>query len=170
MGLLDQFLQTAGEGGTPADPAQHAALYSEVAKIVAQEGGVPGIAQKFEQNGMGGLFSGLLANPPAAAAPAVPAPDATADPNAATGAPAPAAASASPLTGGHIVQLLGQDRIQEIAGKVGLTPDQVATGISTMLPLIVSHLAPQGNTAGTPTAASEIEGALFGELKSKLFG
>ena len=167
MGLLDQFLQTAGEGGTPADPAQHAALYSEVAKIVAQEGGVPGIAQKFEQNGMGGLFSGLLANPPAAAAPAVAAPDATADPNAATGAPA---APASPLTGDHIVQLLGQDRIQEIAGKVGLTPDQVSTGISTMLPLIVSHLAPQGTASGTPTAASEIEGALFGELKSKLFG
>jgi hypothetical protein len=106
MGLLDQFLQTAGEGGTPAAPAQHAALYSEVAKIVAQEGGVPGIAQKFEQNGMGGVFTGLLANPPAAAAPAVPAPDATADPNAAAGAPAPAAAPASPLTGDHIVQLL----------------------------------------------------------------
>jgi uncharacterized protein YidB (DUF937 family) len=163
MGLLDQFLQTAGEGGTPADPAQHAELYSEVAKIVAQEGGVPGIAQKFEQNGLGGLFTGLLANPPT-----VLAPDAAADPNVA--ARAPAATPASPLTGDHIVQLLGQDPIQEIAGKVGLTPDQVATGISTMLPLIVSHLAPQGNATGTPTAASEIEGALFGELKSKLFG
>jgi len=167
MGLLDQFLQTAGAGGTPADPAQHAELYSEVAKIVAQEGGVPGIAQKFEQNGLGGVFSGLLSNPPAApAAPAPATPDATADPNAAAAAPVPA----SPLTGDHIVQLLGADRIQEIAGRVGLSPEQVATGISTMLPLIVSHLAPQGTATGTPTAASEIEGALFGELKSKLFG
>jgi uncharacterized protein YidB (DUF937 family) len=154
MGLLDQFLQTAGAGGTPADPTQHAELYSEVAKIVAQEGGVPGIAQKFQANGLGGLFSGLMATAPAAAAAS------------AAGTTPPA----SPVTGDHIEQLLGPARIQQIASKVGLTPDQVSSGISTMLPLIVSHLAPQGNATGTPTAASEIEGALLGQLKSKLFG
>jgi uncharacterized protein YidB (DUF937 family) len=125
-----------------------------VAKVVAQEGGVPGIAQKFQQNGLGGLFSGLMANPPAA-----------------PGAAPAAGASAGPtMTSDHVVQLLGPARIQEIAGKVGLSQQEVTAGISTMLPLIVSHLAPQGNTAGTPTAASEIEGALMGELKSKLFG
>jgi uncharacterized protein YidB (DUF937 family) len=169
MGLLDEFLQTAGEGGTPADPAQHAALYAEVAKIVAQEGGVPGLVQKFEANGLGGLISGWMGGGSAPSTTASSPDGATIDPAPAPPVP-PAAPPAPAASGDQITQLLGPDRIKEIAAAVGLSEQQVTTGIATMLPLIVSHLSSRGGAAGAPGLGSELEGALMGELKAKLFG
>ncbi len=57
--------------------------------------------------------------------------------------------------------------ITEIAAKAGLSEDQVANGITKLLPMVVDHLTPNGTA--TATGPSEIEGAL-GALKSKLLG
>lgn len=112
MGLFDQLL-----GGIAAKDTQHAALYDEVGKLVDQSGGVSGLAQQFQQKGLGGLISGWIS----------------------TGAnPA--------ISGEQVIQVLGRDKILAVAAKAGLTEDQVTAGISKLLPMVVDHLTPNGTT------------------------
>jgi len=133
MGLFHEVL-----GGLEA--GQHAALYTEVAALVTQAGGVSGLVQKFEQQGLGGLISSWAAG-----------------------------ATATPVTTDQIVQVLGQENITAVASRVGLTEPHVAEGISKLLPLIVSHLT-AGGTAPAAPAGSALESEALGMLKSKLFG
>jgi uncharacterized protein YidB (DUF937 family) len=133
MGLFDQLL-----GGIEAKDTQHAALYQEVGNLVNQAGGVGGLAQQFEQKGLGGVISGWIGN------------------------------GANPaISGEQIIQVLGHDKVMEIASKAGLTEDQVAAGVSKLLPVVVNHLTPNGAVQNhTP---DELQDAL-GILKSKLLG
>jgi uncharacterized protein YidB (DUF937 family) len=123
--------------GLAAKDAQHAALYEEVAKLVTESGGVTGLAQQFQQKGLDGVISGWIGN-----------------------------GANPPITGDQIVQVLGPDKITEIASKVGLNEQEVSEGISKLMPLMVNHLTPNGTAQDS--AAGELEGAL-GALKSKLF-
>jgi uncharacterized protein YidB (DUF937 family) len=124
-------------GGLEAEAGQKGALFEEVAKLVTEAGGVNGLVQQFQQKGLEGAITGWIGS-----------------------------GTNPAITGEQIVQVLGQDKITEIASKVGLSEQQVADGISKILPVVVSHLTPNG-TAPDP-AAGELEGAL-GVLKSKLF-
>lgn len=110
MGLFDQIL-----GGIAAKDTQHAALYDEVGKLVNQSGGVSGLAQQFEQKGLGGVIAGWIGT------------------------------GANPgITGEQVVQALGRDRIMAIASKAGLSEQQVTDGVSKLLPMVVDHLTPNG--------------------------
>jgi uncharacterized protein YidB (DUF937 family) len=110
MGLFDTIL-----GGIEATDSQHAALYAEVGSLVNQAGGVGGLAQQFEQKGLGGLVSGWISSGPNPA-----------------------------VSGEQIIDVLGKDKITAIAAKAGLSEAQVAAGVSTLLPLVVDHLTPHG--------------------------
>ena len=102
-------------GGIEATDTQHAALYAEVGNLVNEAGGVSGLTQQFEQKGLGGVISGWVSNGPNPA-----------------------------ISGEQIVDVLGKDKITAIAAKAGLTEDQVAAGVSKLLPLVVDHLTPNG--------------------------
>jgi uncharacterized protein YidB (DUF937 family) len=133
MGIFDSIL-----GGIEAKDTQHAALYDEVGKLVNQAGGVGGLAQQFEQKGLGGVIGGWIGN------------------------------GANPgITGEQVVQALGRDRIMAIAAKAGLSEQQVADGVSKVLPMMVDHLTPNGTVP--PHSPADVESAL-GDLKSKLLG
>ena len=110
MGLFDQIL-----GGIEAKDTQHAALYDEVGKLVNQSGGVSGLAQQFEQKGLGGVIGGWIGS-----------------------------GTNPPITGQQVIQVLGHDRIMAIAAKAGLSEDQVTNGVSKLLPMVVDHLTPNG--------------------------
>lgn len=110
MALFDQIL-----GGIAAHDAQHAALYSEVGNLVNESGGVEGLAQQFQQKGLGGIISGWIAN-----------------------------GTNPPVTGQQIVNVIGQDRVTAIAARAGLSAQQVSDGISKLLPIVVDHLTPNG--------------------------
>ncbi len=86
------------------------------------------------------------------------------------GVPSPAAAAsgaAAPITADQIIQVIGPDKITEIASKVGLTEPQVAAGITSLLPVILNHLTTSGTA---PEAGSGLEQEALGLLKTKLFG
>jgi uncharacterized protein YidB (DUF937 family) len=110
MGLFDQIL-----GGIEAHDTQHAALYDEVGKLVNESGGVGGLAQQFEQKGLGGVVSGWISN-----------------------------GANPPITADQVVQVIGADRVTAIAAKAGLTEQQVTEGLSKLLPVVVDHLTPNG--------------------------
>jgi uncharacterized protein YidB (DUF937 family) len=112
MGLFDQLL-----GGLAATDTQHAALYTEVGSLVAQSGGVSGLAQQFQQKGLGGVISGWISTGP--------------NPG---------------ISGDQVISVLGKDKVAAIAAKVGLSEEQVSAGISKMLPVVVDHLTPNGTT------------------------
>ena len=124
-------------GGLEAKAGQQAGLYEEVAKLVTEAGGVNGLVQQFQQKGLKGVISGWVGN-----------------------------GTNPPITGEQVVQVLGQDKIAEIASKVGLSEQQVADGITKILPVVINHLTPNGTVPDQ--GAGELEGAL-GALKSKLF-
>jgi uncharacterized protein YidB (DUF937 family) len=125
-------------GGIEAKDTQHAALYQEVGNLVTQAGGVSGIEQQFQQKGLGGMIAGWISTGPN-----------------------------PPISGEQVIQVLGRDKILAIASKAGLSEDEVTSGISKLLPVVVDHLTPNGTA--TNQAPAEIEGAL-GALKSKLLG
>jgi uncharacterized protein YidB (DUF937 family) len=125
-------------GGLESQDAKHAALYAEVGNLVNQAGGVSGLSQQFEQKGLGGLISGWVSNGPNPA-----------------------------ISGEQVIQALGHDRIMAIAAKAGLSEAQVASGVSTLLPLVVDHLTPNGTVP--PHSPTDVNAAL-GVLKSKLLG
>jgi uncharacterized protein YidB (DUF937 family) len=125
-------------GGIEATDTQHAALYQEVGNLVNQAGGVSGLEQKFQQKGLGGVIAGWISNGP--------------NPG---------------ISGEQVIQALGHDKIMAIASKAGLSEDQVASGVSKLLPLVVDHLTPNGTTQNQ--SPSEVQSAL-GLLKSKLLG
>src|SRR5471032_2637267 len=106
MGIFDQVL-----GGLEAKDGQHAALYQEVGNLVTQSGGVGGLAQQFQQKGLGGLISGWISTGPN-----------------------------PPISGEQVIQVLGRDKILAMASKAGLSEAQVTTGISTLLPMVIDHL------------------------------
>jgi len=126
-------------GGLEAKDTQHAALYSEVGNLVNQAGGVSGLEQQFQQKGLGGIVSGWISNGP--------------NPG---------------ISGEQIIDVLGKDKVATIAAKAGLTEDQVAAGVSKLLPLVVDHLTPNGTAPATHSPA-DVNAAL-GVLKQKLLG
>jgi uncharacterized protein YidB (DUF937 family) len=132
MGLFNEVL-----GGLEAEAGQHAALYGEVAGLVTQAGGVNGLIQQFEQNGLGQIVSSWMGG-----------------------------ASNTPINPDQIVQAIGQDKITAIASRVGLSEPQVMEGISKLLPLIVGHLTPNGTApaAGGGQLESEALGLLKSKL------
>ena len=125
-------------GGIEAHDTQHAALYDEVGKLVNASGGVGGLTQQFEQKGLGGVIAGWIGTGPNPA-----------------------------ITGAQVVQVVGADRVSAIAAKAGLTEQQVADGISKLLPLVVDHLTPNGTVPDHSPVG--VESAL-GDLKTKLLG
>jgi len=119
-------------------PAQQATLYDEVGKLVAQSGGVGGLVTQFESQGLGGVIRGWVSNGPN-----------------------------PPISGEQVLGLIGRDRVMDIAAKAGLSEQQVAAGISQILPQVVDQLTPNGTVPNH--APDELSGAL-GMLKSRFFG
>jgi uncharacterized protein YidB (DUF937 family) len=117
MGLLDQLTGLA-------DTQKHAALYQAVGNLVTQSGGVGGLAQKFEQQGLGSMIAGWISTGPN-----------------------------PPISGEQVVQVIGKDKVTALAAKAGLSEAQVASGISALLPLVIDHLTPNGTVPNHPPDA-----------------
>jgi uncharacterized protein YidB (DUF937 family) len=110
MGLLDSIV-----GGLMSGNQQHSALFSEVGSLVKDAGGVGGLQQQFQQNGLGSLIQGWISNGPN-----------------------------PPINAQQIIQVIGQDRIAAMAARVGLNEGEVAAGLTALLPIVIDHLTPQG--------------------------
>ena len=80
-----------------------------------QIGGLSGLIEKFKTNGLGKIVSSWVS----------------------TG-------SNLPVSAEQISSALGADSIQDIAGKIGVSGDQVSSSLAGLLPQLIDQLTPDG--------------------------
>lgn len=81
-----------------------------------QSGGLGGIIQSFQQKGLGNIISSWIATGPN-----------------------------QPISPSQVREGLGEDRVQQVANKAGLSTDETAAKLSRMLPEVVDKATPDGN-------------------------
>ena len=65
-----------------------------------------------------------------------------------------------PITAAQIQSVLGNEKVKAMAAKMGISPDQVAAGLSSVLPHIVDKLSPNGQLPADGNALSQAMGAI----------
>src|SRR5512133_2766338 len=118
MGLLDSILGAAS-GKTDASGEANP-LIGILGGLLAQSGGLQGLANKFSQSGCGGAFSswvGLGEN--------------------------------QSLSSDQIQKCLGSDQVRALATKMGIDPAQASTLLAEFLPKVVDKLTPTGKVDPT---------------------
>jgi uncharacterized protein YidB (DUF937 family) len=105
MGLLDGII-----GGFIGGQ-----MATVVSRLIADQGGISGLAAKFEQAGMGSTVRSWIGTGPNAA-----------------------------VSSAQVHQALGPELIQQLAEKTGLSTADLAEKLSQVLPGVVDHLTPDG--------------------------
>lgn len=115
MGLFDEVVSIVGK---QLGGGQQSGLIEQAMAMInnPEMGGLAGLIAKFQKGGLGDVVSSWVG----------------------TGANQSVSAD-------QIINALGADRVQEIAGKVGLSGNQVSDGLASLLPQIVDKLTPDGN-------------------------
>ncbi len=115
MGLLDSLLGGGQGGQSPAAGGTEAALAGVLSAVLAQNGGVQGLMNKFSQGGLGGIFSSWVG----------------------TGENQPVSAS-------QVQNALGSEQVQALAAKIGIDPATASNLLAQVLPKVVDKLTPTG--------------------------
>jgi len=120
MGLLDGLLGSMMGGmmggGTSAQSAQGAnPMIMMALQVLQQNGGIQGLLAKFQQAGMGQQAQSWIG----------------------TGQNMPISADA-------LSQIFGQGQLGQIAQQLGMSHEQVASGLAQSLPQVVDHMTPGG--------------------------
>ncbi len=113
MGLLDSVLSAvSGRGDTASEGNQ---LLGTLSSLLAQSGGLQGLASKFSQSGQGDAFSSWVGM-----------------------------GENRPVSSNQIQEALGSDQIRAIATKMGVDPNLASQFLAEYLPKIVDKLTPTG--------------------------
>jgi uncharacterized protein YidB (DUF937 family) len=105
MGLLDGVL-----GGVVG-----AGLTHLVSNVIQQHGGLPGLVNQFQKQGMGGVVQSWIG----------------------TG-------QNLPISADQIHQVLGSDTVTQLAAKFGMNPQDLAQKLTQLLPHAVDQMTPDG--------------------------
>ena len=135
MGILDMVESMAGGGGQNAQVAT-----GLVQEMQGQPGGMSGLVQSFQRNGMGGLVQQW------------------------------AGGQTQPASQDQVEQGLGgTGMIDSIAQRTGVSPGMVKAGLAVAVPLMIHHLVSNGHVTaeGQPTGNPVPEGG-GGMLQSVL--
>lgn len=92
-----------------------AAMIPVVNNLLAQHGGVQGIVDRFEGGGQGAAANSWVQSGPNA-----------------------------PVTPEHVHKAFGEQTINELAAKAGMTPEELAAKLAQVLPHTVDALTPDG--------------------------
>lgn len=119
MGLLDTLMNMAGsQSAAPADSAIHGPLIEQILGMVTnrQTGGLGGLLEKLKGGGLQSAVTSWVGNGPNQS-----------------------------VSASQIQAALGSDQIKQLAQKLGLPGDQVASHLAQILPEVVNHLTPNGS-------------------------
>jgi uncharacterized protein YidB (DUF937 family) len=131
LDLAEQLLGSRAQGG-------NAALLQTVLSMVNNHpGGLPGLVQSFEQQGLGGVVQSWVGN-----------------------------GQNQPVSGEQVQNVLGNDKVQEVASKLGISASEASSAIAQVLPHVVDHLTPNGQVPASGSNLMEMgEGLLRSFLK-----
>lgn len=133
MSLSDLAGQLLGGGGQQA--GGNAAILTTLLNAVnSHPGGVGGLLQSFQQQGLGGVVNSWVG----------------------TGANQ----AVSPE---QVQSALGSDQVQEVAAKLGVSPQEASSSLAQWLPGIIDHLTPNGQV---PAGGSNLMEMGAGLLKA----
>jgi uncharacterized protein YidB (DUF937 family) len=131
------LLDLAGEMLGGQGGGTQGALGAVLSMVNNHPGGLPGLVSAFEQGGLGGAANSWVQ---------------PGTPN-------------QPVSGDQVQSVLDADQIQEVATKLGLPPELASNVIAQVLPGIIDHLTPGGQTPAGGTNLLEM-----GESLLKAFG
>jgi uncharacterized protein YidB (DUF937 family) len=114
MGLMD-MISGAVEKHPQVSQEQHATLMQTAMQMFGNHQGVSSLLQNAESQGLGHVVQSWV--------------------NTGTN---------QPVAPGEVENLIGQDRINQLASKVGVSPDIARAAMSRILPVIVDKMTPQG--------------------------
>jgi uncharacterized protein YidB (DUF937 family) len=118
MGLLDSILSAvSGRGDTSSEGNQ---LLGVLSGLLAQSGGLQGLASKFSQSGQGDAFSSWVGM-----------------------------GENQSVSSNQIQEALGSDQIRAIATRMGVDPNLASQFLAEYLPKIVDKLTPTGKVDPT---------------------
>ncbi len=113
MGLLDSLLGAAsGKTDSSGGAAQ---LIGVLGGLLAQSGGLQGLANKFAQSGQGNAFKSWVGM-----------------------------GENQPVSSGQVQNALGSEQVKALAAKMGIDPAQASSFLAEYLPKIVDKLTPEG--------------------------
>lgn len=139
MGLFDQIagqaLGALGGGGNSGGGGQHGQLLSLITGLVHQHGGLDGLLRQFTAKGLGDHAASWVS----------------------TG-------QNLPISGEHITQVLGAEKVQQLAQQAGLPAGAVSSGLADLLPKVVDHLTPQGSIGAHDGIQSGLQKLMQGGL------
>jgi uncharacterized protein YidB (DUF937 family) len=93
-------------------------------QFLRDNGGVAGLAEKFQSGGAGGMFASWVSTRENQA-----------------------------VTAEEIEKVLGHERVQAMARKLGVEPGQAAAFIASTLPAVIDRLSPEGELPDQPPAS-----------------
>jgi len=113
MGLLDSILgAVTGKTDSSGGAAQ---LIGVLGGLLAQSGGLQGLANKFAQSGQGNAFQSWVGM-----------------------------GENQPVSSGQVQNALGSEQVKALAAKMGIDPAQASSFLAEYLPKIVDKLTPEG--------------------------
>ena len=113
MGLLDSILgAVSGQSGTSGEAGP---LIGVLSGLLAQSGGLQGLANKFAQSGQGNAFQSWVG-----------------------------VGENQPISNNQVQNALGSEQINAIATRMGVDPAIASTFLAEYLPKIVDKLTPTG--------------------------
>ena len=115
MGLLDGLAGNLMGNALGSLEGRNSAVSSIIQMIQNQPGGIAGLAEKFQQGGLGNLVQSWIG----------------------TG-------QNLPVTGNQIQDVVGSDAINDVAQKLGVPPETASAHLAELLPQIVNQLTPNG--------------------------
>jgi uncharacterized protein YidB (DUF937 family) len=116
MGLLNMLSSALGQGG--GDTQAHQNVLTAVMEFVNnQPGGLNGLVQQFQEHGAGGVIQSWIGG-----------------------------GENQPVSPDTVQNVVGSDALNELASKVGVSPEQASTLLTQVLPLVVNHATPNGET------------------------
>ncbi len=138
MGLLDEVAGGLLKKVLSGQGDQQGGMLEVIMGLLkgSEFGGLQGLANTFNEKGLGDIISSWIGK-----------------------------GENLPISPEQIQQIFGSGQVQQIAEKLGVSPDEASSGLAQMLPQMVDRLTPQGSI---PTNDLLQEG--LGLIASKLFG
>jgi uncharacterized protein YidB (DUF937 family) len=115
MGLLDSILGAASGKSDASGGGGVAPLIGVLGGLLAQSGGLQGLANKFSQSGQGDTFSSWVG-----------------------------VGENQPISSNQVQNVLGSEQVNALAAKMGVDPAQASNFLAEYLPNIVDKLTPTG--------------------------